>query len=54
MRELVLFLAKSLVDQPDAVQVMETEGPEAIILELSVHGLHRKASRLGAGGHLCR
>jgi hypothetical protein len=36
MRELVLFLAKSLVDQPDAVQVMETEGPEAIILELSV------------------
>ena len=36
MRELVLFLAKSLVDQPDAVQVMETEGPEAIIRELSV------------------
>ena len=36
MRELVLFLAKSLVDQPDAVQVMETEGPEAIILELTV------------------
>ena len=36
MRELVLFLAKSLVDQPDAVQVTETEGPEAIILELSV------------------
>ena len=36
MRELVLFLAKSLVDQPDAVQVMETEGPEAVILELSV------------------
>ena len=36
MRELVLFLAKSLVDQPDAVQVMETEGTEAIILELSV------------------
>ena len=36
MRELVLYLAQSLVDQPDAVQVMETEGPEAIILELSV------------------
>ena len=36
MRELVLFLAKSLVDNPDQVQVMETEGPEAIILELSV------------------
>lgn len=36
MKELVLFLAKSLVDSPDDVKVMETDGPEAIILELSV------------------
>ena len=36
MRDLVLFVAKSLVDNPDAVQVNETEGPEAIILELNV------------------
>lgn len=36
MRELVLFLARSLVDQPDQVVVTETEGPEAIILELNV------------------
>ncbi len=36
MRELVLFVAKSLVENPDAVQVNETEGPEAIILELNV------------------
>ena len=36
MRELVLFLAQSLVDQPDQVQVTETEGPEAVILELNV------------------
>ncbi len=36
MRELLLFLAKSLVEHPDAVQVTETEGPEAIILELNV------------------
>lgn len=36
MRELVLFLAQSLVDQPDQVKVTETEGPEAIILELNV------------------
>ncbi len=36
MQELVLFLAKSLVDNPDAVQVTATEGPEAIILELNV------------------
>jgi uncharacterized protein len=36
MKELILFLARSLVDNPDAVKVNETEGPEAIILELSV------------------
>lgn len=36
MRELLLFLAKSLVDHPEQVQVTETEGPEAIILELNV------------------
>lgn len=36
MRELVLFLAQSLVDQPDEVKVTETNGPEAIILELNV------------------
>ncbi|MGI6726212.1 MAG: KH domain-containing protein [Christensenellales bacterium] len=36
MRELVLFLARSLVDQPDQVVVTQTEGPEAIILELNV------------------
>lgn len=36
MKELVLFIARSLVDNPDAVVVNETEGPEAIILELNV------------------
>ncbi|NLD34530.1 MAG: KH domain-containing protein [Clostridiales bacterium] len=36
MKELVLFLAKSLVENPDEVMVTETEGPEAIILELNV------------------
>ena len=36
MKELVLFLAKSLVEHPDEVVVTETEGPEAIILELNV------------------
>ena len=36
MRELVLFLAQSLVDQTDEVKVTETNGPEAIILELNV------------------
>lgn len=36
MQELVQYLAQSLVDHPEAVQVTATEGPEAIILELSV------------------
>ena len=36
MQELVQFLAQSLVDHPEAVQVTATEGPEAIILELNV------------------
>ncbi len=36
MKELVLFLARSLVEFPDQVQVSETEGPDAVILELSV------------------
>ncbi len=36
MKELVQFLAESLVEHPQGVQVTETEGPEAIILELNV------------------
>lgn len=36
MRELLTFVAQSLVDHPDQVVVRETEGPEAVILELSV------------------
>ena len=36
MRELLTFVAQSLVDHPDQVVVRETGGPEAVILELSV------------------
>ena len=36
MQELLLYLAKSLVDQPDQVKVTQTEGPEVVILELNV------------------
>lgn len=36
MRDLVTFIAQSLVDAPDQVSVQEVEGPEAIILELRV------------------
>ena len=35
MKELLLF-GQTLVDNPDEVRVTETEGPEAIILELNV------------------
>ena len=36
MKELVLFVAQSLVENKDAVTVQETVGPEATILELHV------------------
>ena len=36
MRDLVEFLAKSLVDHPAAVKVNQLRGTDAIILELSV------------------
>jgi len=36
LKELVLFVAQSLVENPDKVTVKETEGAEAVILELSV------------------
>jgi uncharacterized protein len=34
--ELVEFIAKSLVDNPDEVQVNEVEGTQSIIIELKV------------------
>ena len=36
MQELLTFLAQSLVEHPDQVTVTETEGPEAVIVELNV------------------
>ncbi|MDL2237266.1 KH domain-containing protein [Christensenellaceae bacterium OttesenSCG-928-K19] len=36
MRELVEFMAKSLVDQPDAVNVTEREEDNAFIIEITV------------------
>lgn len=61
MKDLILFLAKSLVENPDAVQVTETEGPDSIILELNVapedmgkvigkQGAHRQGDSFGAQG----
>ncbi len=36
MRELVEFIVKALVDQPDAVQVRAIEGEQTLILEVKV------------------
>ena len=36
MKELVLFLAKNLVNHPEAVEVTETQGETASVLELRV------------------
>ena len=36
MKELLAVIAKSLVDEPDAVQVSEREGDRATVLELRV------------------
>lgn len=36
MKELVEYLAKSLVNNPDAVEVKETQGDTASVLELRV------------------
>lgn len=36
MKELVEYIAKSLVDNPDEVEVTEVEGERSIILELRV------------------
>ena len=36
MDELVLFIAKSLVDEPDAVKVEMREEDDAFVIELSV------------------
>lgn len=36
MKELVTFLAQSLVDHPDEVRVSQVEGEKSLILELKV------------------
>jgi len=37
MKELIEAIAKSLVDNPDQVQVRATEGEQIIVFELRVH-----------------
>ena len=36
MKELLLYIARNLVDDPEAVSVTEVEGPQELTLELRV------------------
>ncbi len=36
MKDLIVYIAKSLVDNPDSVQVRELEGEQTSVLELKV------------------
>ena len=38
MKALIEYIARSLVDDPDAVKVREVEGDQATVLELTVAG----------------
>ncbi len=49
MKELVEFIAKSLVDDPTQVHVSEIEGENAVILELRV-GPEDMGRVIGKGG----
>ena len=49
MRELVEFIAKSLVDDPSQVYVSEIEGENSVILELRV-GPEDMGRIIGKGG----
>lgn len=49
MKELVEFIAKSLVDDPTQVHVSEIEGESAVILELRV-GPEDMGRVIGKGG----
>lgn len=37
MKDLILYLAQSLVEHPDEVQVTETENEDSIVYELTVN-----------------
>ena len=37
MKELLIFIAKSLVEHPEAVEVTETEREDSVLFELHVH-----------------
>ena len=52
-RELILYIARSLVDHPDSVEVQERRVPRAVILELRVHP-DDKGKVIGKEGRIAR
>ncbi|MCL4533965.1 MAG: KH domain-containing protein [Bacteroidetes bacterium] len=53
MRQLVEYIAKSLVDKPEDVQIREVEGEQSIILELHV-APEDMGRIIGKQGHIAR
>ncbi|MAG34945.1 MAG: RNA-binding protein [Dehalococcoidia bacterium] len=53
VRELILYIARSLADHPDSVEVKERRVPRAIILELRVHS-DDKGKVIGKEGRIAR
>ena len=53
MEELVRYIAATLVDHPDQVQVRTVEGPEATVIELSV-GPDDMGKVIGKQGRIAR
>lgn len=53
MRQLVEYIAKSLVDKPEEVQIREVEGEQSIILELHV-APEDMGRIIGKQGHIAR
>ena len=56
MKELILVMAKALVDKPDEVEIREVEGDVTIILELKVakEDLGKVIGKQGKTAHAMR
>ena len=53
MEELVRYIAESLVDHPEEVQVKTVEGAESVIIELTV-GQDDKGKVIGKQGRIAK
>ena len=53
LKELIEYIAKALVDNPDLVKVSEIEGEKTSVIELSVAG-DDMGKVIGKQGHIAR